>query len=235
MNARAAGVRRPTKARASRRQRSEHHGRAAWRLAITAAIGSAVGVAAVVVGARWPIAASIGWDGAAAFFLVWTWVTIIGHNPSETADLARKEDASRAAADAFLLGACVASLIAVGYVLVEAGRQHGGPKVLLIALAVSSVSLAWLAIHTVFALRYARMYYASDPPRGFDFHESAQPDYRDFAYVALTIGMTFQVSDTDLTTKPVRHAAVRHAMISFVFGAVIVAVTINIVGSLLSK
>ena len=83
----------------------------------------------------------------------------------------------------------------------------------------------------MYALRYARLYYA-EPIGGVDFHAEDQPDYRDFAYLAVTIGMTFQVSDTDLTVKPIRRLAIQHALLSYLFGAVIVALMINIVGSL---
>ena len=76
------------------------------------------------------------------------------------------------------------------------------------------------------------MYYG-DPIGGIDFNDEEPPSYRDFAYVAFTIGMTFQVSDTSLTSKPMRRLALRHALLSFVFGAVILALTINSVASLL--
>jgi uncharacterized membrane protein len=89
-------------------------------------------------------------------------------------------------------------------------------------------------VHTVYTLRYADLYY-SPPQGGIDFKEKDPPDYHDFAYVALTIGMTYQVSDTDLQRKAIRRTAVRHALLSFVFGAVIVAITINVVASLLNK
>jgi uncharacterized membrane protein len=70
---------------------------------------------------------------------------------------------------------------------------------------------------------------------GIAFNEKDPPDYVDFAYVALTIGLTFQVSDTDLSSKQMRRTALRHALLSYLFGAVIVALTINVVASLLSS
>jgi uncharacterized membrane protein len=78
------------------------------------------------------------------------------------------------------------------------------------------VVLSWASVHTVFKLRYARPYYSGGG--GIDFHVDERPDFGDFAYVALTIGMTFQVSDTDLTAKPIRMAALRHALLSYLFG-----------------
>jgi uncharacterized membrane protein len=96
-----------------------------------------------------------------------------------------------------------------------------------------SVALAWMSVHTVYVLRYARLYY-SPPDGGIDFH-GERPDYADFAYLALTIGMTFQVSDTDLTGKRVRRSALHHALLSYVFGTGIVAITVSSVAALLGR
>jgi uncharacterized membrane protein len=151
-----------------------------------------------------------------------------------TAEHARSEDFSRGTADLIVLGASVASLVAVAVTLVLAGQAHDGRKAALVTLTVLTVALAWGLVHTVFTLRYGDLYYGH-PVGGIDFNEDDKPDYRDFAYLALTIGMTFQVSDTNLQAKPIRRNAIRHALLSYVFGAVIVAITINIVASLLSK
>ena len=105
-------------------------------------------------------------------------------------------------------------------------------KAYLIALGVLSVALSWALVHTVFTLRYARSFYSA-PDGGIDFNEDDAPTYLDFAYLALTIGMTFQVSDTNLTTKRIRRIALVHAMFSYLFGAIIVALVINVVSSLL--
>ncbi len=106
-------------------------------------------------------------------------------------------------------------------------------KALDAALSACSVALAWGAVHTVFLTRYAGLYY---PPSasggGIDFNEDDPPKYTDFAYLAFTLGMTFQVSDTDLKTKPIRATALRHGLLSYLFGAIIVATTINLVAGL---
>ena len=94
------------------------------------------------------------------------------------------------------------------------------------------MALSWLLVHSTFTLRYARTYY-SRPEGGIDFNEDEAPTYQDFAYLAVTIGMTFQVSDTNLTTKAIRRIALRHALLSFLFGSVIVGLVINVVSSLL--
>ena len=88
--------------------------------------------------------------------------------------------------------------------------------------------MSWVAIHTVFILRYAQLYY-SGTPGGIDFKQPEPPAYVDFAYLAFSIGMTFQVSDTDLQTRKIRATALRHSLLSYLFGVVIVAMTINLI------
>jgi uncharacterized membrane protein len=89
-------------------------------------------------------------------------------------------------------------------------------------------------VHTVFMLRYAQLYYAGEQG-GIDFNQADPPTYTDFAYLAFTIGMTFQVSDTPLRSKVIRRTALRHALLSYLFGTGILATTINLVASLSSK
>jgi len=209
-------------------------GLAARRLVVGAIAGIVAVAAAAGAGAHWQVALSICWCALAGVILVWVWVTIGSKDAKATAEHARSEDFSRASADLVLLGASVASLGAVAMTLVLAGQAHDGRKAALVALTIFTVALAWGLVHTVYTLRYGDLYYG-DPVGGIDFNEDDKPDYRDFAYLAITIGMTFQVSDTNLQTKPIRHSAIRHALLSYVFGTVIVAITINIVGSLLSK
>jgi len=204
------------------------------RLAIGGAAGAAVLVGLLLFSAPWAVAVLGGWDTDSAIFLLWVWLSIGPMDNDQTATHARAEDVSRAAADLTLLSASVASLLAAGYTLLDAGHRQGTEKGLLIGLTIASVTLAWATVHTVFALRYARLYYAN-PVGGIDYHVDDQPDYRDLAYVALTIGMTFQVSDTDIQSKAIRRTALRHALLSYVFGVVIIAITINLVATLLSK
>lgn len=172
-----------------------------------------------------------GWDIAAASFLVSVWTTIGSADGRRTAALAAREDNSRALADVVLLCAAVASLVGVGFLLVQ-GAAKGGPSPgVAIGVGIASVIVSWLVVHTVFTLKYARVYY-SGAAGGVDFNEPDPPSYLDFAYLAFTIGMTFQVSDTNLTTKAVRSTALRHALLSYLFGTVIIATTINLVAGL---
>jgi uncharacterized membrane protein len=100
-------------------------------------------------------------------------------------------------------------------------------------LAVACVAASWLVLNTVFTLRYARLYY-TEPQGGVDFPGGADPVYGDFRYLGFTIGTTFQVSDTALQKTDIRMTALRHALMSFVFDVVIVAVTVNVVAGLTS-
>jgi uncharacterized membrane protein len=148
-----------------------------------------------------------------------------------TAKSAMIEDDSRAASDLVLIAASVVSLLGVGLALLKASSEMGTARGLVTAVAALSVVLSWGAVHTVFTLRYARKYYAEGG--GIDFNGDRPPDHRDFGYVAFTIGMTYQVSDTDLTSNSLRRTALRHALLSYLFGIVVVAITINVVAGLL--
>jgi len=208
-------------------------GVAARRVIVGAAGGAVAAGVAVAGGTSWSVAALFAEDVAALVFLVWVWSTIATADAPATSRLARTEDASRAAADLVLIGAGAGSLLAVGFTLGQAGDAGSPGRGLLTAFAIVSVVLAWLSVHTIYLLRYARDYY-SPPEGGIDFHGEA-PDYVDFAYLALTIGMTFQISDTDITVKRVRCAALHHALLSYVFGTVIVAITVSSVAGLLGR
>jgi uncharacterized membrane protein len=205
------------------------------RLSVAAVLGVVAIAVALAVGSSWGVSVSLGWCVTAFVVLVWTWLNIASKDAGETKAHARAEDLSRPLADLLLIGASVASLLAVAYTLVQAGNATGWTKGELIALAVATVVLAWVTVHTIYLVRYGDLYYG-DPVGGIDFNkEGVEPDYHDFAYLAITIGMTYQVSDTSLQTQALRRTALRHALLSYIFGAVILAVTINVVASLLSK
>lgn len=126
------------------------------------------------------------------------------------------------------------SLGAVGFFLLQASSAKGSTQDLLAGVGVATVILSWLVVHSVFTLRYAMLYYTGKDG-GVSFNQSAPPRYSDFAYLAFTLGMTFQVSDTDIQTPAIRATALRHALLSYLFGAVILATTINLVAGLASS
>jgi len=200
------------------------------KLLVSLAAGVLVGIGAQTVGAG-RAAPLIGWDVLAVLFCGWVWLSIWNMDGPATARHALRENPGRDASDLILLGAAAASLIAVGVVLFGAGHAAGNDKYLQAGFAVLSVFVSWTLIHTVFTLKYARLYYTGTPG-GIDFNESAPPQYSDFAYLAFTIGMTFQVSDTNLQNKDIRRTALRHAWLSFPLGAVIIAASINLISGL---
>jgi uncharacterized membrane protein len=161
----------------------------------------------------WP-AVLLGWDTAAAVYLLWAWGAVRHLNAGQARSLAAREALSGSVTDLVVLVADTASLAAVGLALFGAGRATGGVKAYLIGIGVLSVGEA--------------------KRPSIDFNAADPPTYLDFAYLSFTIGMTFQVSDTSITTRPVRRIALRHALLSYLFGAVILAVAINLVASLLS-
>jgi uncharacterized membrane protein len=205
--------------------------RAGVRVACAATLAVVVGVASSVFTA-WQAALLVGWDAGALLLILWIWTAVAGLDAEESRSHASREDTSIRLSELIILSSGVALLAAVGLVLIRAGHATGGTKAYLITLGVLSVALTWMLVHTVFTLRYARTYYA-EPVGGIDFNEEDPPTYLDFAYLALTIGMTFQVSDTNLTSKIIRRIALAHALLSYVYGAVIVALVINVVSSLL--
>jgi uncharacterized membrane protein len=194
------------------------------------------GVVAVPVSLAGTIALGllVGWDVATIMYLSWIWPAILRRGADDTARRARITDPNRAVTDVLLLSAAVTSLVAVGFVLGRAAQSSGTAELVHVGLGLASVVLSWAMVHTVFTLRYARLYYA-EPVGGVDFNEPDAPTYSDFAYLAFTIGMTFQVSDTSLRSKEIRRTALRHALLSYLFGTGILATTINLVASLSSR
>jgi uncharacterized membrane protein len=199
------------------------------RLLVAALVGAVAAVGVATIG-PWDIAALVGWSAASSVLLAWIWIEIHGFDAEQTAQRALREDPSVGWTDVLLLSASVASLAGVGLVFSHAGGA-GLDLVGPVALGMGSVVLSWALVHTLFTLRYARLYYYG-PTGGIDFNQDAQPCYLDFAYLAFTIGMTFQVSDTEIKDSGVRHTALRHALLSYLFGAVILAGAINLVSGL---
>jgi uncharacterized membrane protein len=210
------------------------HAPALRRTVVVALIGLMVAVALLRF-ATWGMALVAGWDAAAVTFLVSVWPIVLRADSSHAQQLAMREDETRGSATVLLLGASVASLLGVGYALSLAGRESGPPRVLLIGAAVLTVMLSWTVVNTVYTLRYADLHFGSRTV-GIDFGDSAgqeRPDYRDFAYVAFTIGMTYQVSDTTVRDRRIRRTVLSHAVLSYLFGVVIVGGSVSLIAGLI--
>ena len=204
---------------------------AGQRVTVAMLTGAVAGVVVSLVTV--PSAAVLsGWDVAVVIYLVWVFIGVWRLDPGSTGRLAKREDPSSAVAELVVLAAGTAMLVAVGFALVRAGQAAGGTKAMLVSLGLVSVVLSWTLVHTVYALRYARAYY-SEPVGGIEFNEAEPPTYTDFAYFAFTVGMTFQVADTNITSKAVRRITLHHALLSYLFGAVLLGLVINVVATLL--
>jgi uncharacterized membrane protein len=178
---------------------------------------------------RWTYAPISGWIAAALTFVIWSGFAVRPLDGEQTRLHATREDPSRAVADVLLLCANLASLAAVAYVIVEAGNARTAvAQGVLAAVALLSVAVSWVLVQTLFTLRYARLYYTGNPG-GVDFNGEKLPTYHDFAYLAYTMGMTYQVSDTNLQTREFRRVVLRHGLLSYVFGSLILATTVNLV------
>jgi uncharacterized membrane protein len=186
-------------------------------------------VAFAVRGSLGPLA---GYDAAALFYVARLWFTIWPLSAEETATIAVREDPVRPVADLLILLAAFLSLGAIAVAMVQSHGSHGARQSTEVGLAVGSIVVSWLLVHTIFALKYARLYYGGGAEGGVEFENRVRPPYSDFGYLAFTIGMTFQVSDTDLQTAEFRRLALRHALLSYLFGAVILGASINLVASL---
>ena len=182
----------------------------------------------------WGLAAVAGWDVAALAFLTSVWPIIARADSSHAAQIARREDETRGSATVLLVAASVASLLGVGFAITLARGQSGPLQGLLISAAVLTVVLSWTVVNTVFTLRYADLHFGSEAGIAFGNSDGAgDPTFRDFAYVAFTIGMCYQVSDTTVRDRRIRRTVLSHALLSYLFGAVIVGGSVNLIAGLI--
>jgi uncharacterized membrane protein len=200
------------------------------RLIVSVAAGIIAAIALVLLGAA-KFAPLGAWDATAVIYVLWIWFSVWTMTASQTKSHARTEDPGQAPADILLIIASVASLVAVGFMITEASSSSGIEKAIEIALGLFSVIASWAVVHSTYTLKYAKIFY-TDPEGGVDFNSSGPPKYSDFAYVAFTVGLTFQVSDTNIQTNELRRTILKHALLSYLFGAVIIATTINTIANL---
>jgi uncharacterized membrane protein len=198
------------------------------RLFVAIPVGVVAGLAAALV-APWELSVLAGWDVIALVIVLWVWLLLGRTDAARTKELATREDPGRGPTRVLLLAASVASIAGVLMALHKASNSDGAERALLTVGALATVLLSWSLVHTLYALRYAHLYYG-EHPGGIDFKNSDEPPtYADFAYVAFTVGMTFQISDTDIQLAVIRRVVLQHALLSYLFGTVIVASAINVI------
>ncbi|WP_241984413.1 DUF1345 domain-containing protein [Cryobacterium sp. Hb1] len=208
-----------------------HLHRYSTRLVVMLVAGLIVGVTAGLSG-DWVLAVILGWGAACVTYIGWVWIVISRQDADATAQHATREDPSRVVSEFLILLAGLASLGAIVVLLLGTTATLSAQRGFLAAVAIASVALSWVLVHTLFTLRYASLYY-SRSPGGIDFNQPEPPRYTDFAYLAFTIGMTYQVSDTSIRNHSLRMATLQHALLSFPYGSVILATLINLVAGFL--
>jgi uncharacterized membrane protein len=200
-----------------------------WRRLLLCLAAGSLAAAAVGVLVSPELSVLVGWIVAATGVLGWVWRLSWRQDHEGTKRLAEDEGRSHVT-DTVVLIAAVASLAAVVVGLVRSGGQDAVAAGVVV-LSVVAVTLSWALVNTVFALKYARMYYDGDEG-GIDFRQQDPPAYTDFAYMAFTVGMSFGVSETEPACTPMRRVALGHALLAYLFGTVVIAVAINLVTNL---
>jgi uncharacterized membrane protein len=206
------------------------------RLVVDAVLGAIVALV-IAPFVTWPLALLVGWDAAGLAFLVTVLPVITRADGPRTKRVAMHEDETRDTASLLIQASCAASLVSVALALGLAKHESGGRRALIVAIGIVTVILSWTVVNSVFTLRYADLFFqaASDGQGGIDFGygpDAGPPNYRDFAYLAFTIGMTYQVSDTALRDRRLRGTVLYHAFLSYFFGVVIVATGVNVIAGL---
>ena len=175
--------------------------------------------------------------------LLLCWITMFTAHPQEITYIAKEQDFSRILIFLIILLASLVSLVAIVLMLRMLPNPGERGYYLHIALCVTSVACSWLLIHTIFTFRYAHLFYTCKKEEsidkehrgGLDFPNDKKPDYFDFAYFSFVIGMTFQVSDVQITSGIIRRLVLLHGLIAFLFNTIIVALSISIIAGMVQK
>jgi uncharacterized membrane protein len=204
---------------------------AGGRLALCSGLGVLVllaGPAALPL----PLRIALAWVAAVWLFLALTLVAVGDATPERLRRRAREQDERASVILALVVAAAGASLLALGFLLPKAEGASPFEAALRVTLAGLTVLGSWLLTHTMFTLHYAHGYYGGDgevtPERGgLDFPGDDAPDYWDFLYFSLVVGMTCQVSDVQVTSRGMRRLVLVHGVVSFLFNTVILALAVN--------
>lgn len=181
--------------------------------------------------------AMIGWDTFSLCMIVINWVTFSFTRSHQIREQAKVQDSSRTIVFFIILISTFASFFAVLLILVSR-HQAKNPEAIHLIIAITGMILSWFLIHTIFTLRYAHIFYGDDEEKpdihagGLEFPGNKNPDYFDFAYFSFVLGMTFQVSDIQITSKRLRRIAMWHGLLSFGYNTIMIALTINLIAGL---
>lgn len=207
--------------------------RVRWVVSLALGVG-----AGVLVAPHFGFAAGLlaGWGVLSFTSVCWVMLVIWRMDAEQTRQHATSEDPGRTVARFIAIAGSVASLGAVAVVIVQARHTSGVDAVLFAAIAVVSIVCSWALIQVNYLLHYARIYYEVDGEgsirRGISFNQEADPEYTDFVYFSVGLGMTYQVADTNVTLNAVRRLVIAQTMLAYLFGAGILATVINLITGL---
>ncbi len=170
------------------------------------------------------------WDAAGLVLLVLSWINIVSADAAHTHKRAAADDPGRNAVYALVLITSAVSLLSATPLVRASKGLDPGESGLFLALSVATVALSWALTHTAFTLRYAHLYYRIDSEGvgGVEFPGGQAPEYLDFAYLAFTVGMCFQVSDATISSSQIRRTVLLHAVLAFVYNTAILAFVLNL-------
>lgn len=200
------------------------------RLFLSAAFGTAVALGLLALAWRTPTRLIVAWDLGVVLYLVLSY-RAAAH--ASIATIRQRAAINDDGAIALLVLATAAALASLAAVLAELGHAPGRSQV---ALGVSTIVLSWIFMHWIFALHYAHEFYGAYRDKhagGLKFPGDQDPDYCDFLYYSLVVAMTAQVSDVQITSKKIRRLTTVHGVVSFFFNVAVLALTVNIVSSLM--
>jgi uncharacterized membrane protein len=200
------------------------------RATVALAVGIVVGAWVSVVLDVWA-GILAGWGATAATATAWLLVIAWPMDAAQTREHATADDPGRGTARAISILGSIASLGAVVAVLIQTRTATLGESWWLAGIAVVAVAASWSLIQTDGMLRLAAIYYR-EPVGGIEFNQDEPPMYTDFAYISFGLGMTYQIADTDIRTNELRRLVLGQMLISYAFGAVILATVINLVTGL---
>ncbi|WP_174274674.1 DUF1345 domain-containing protein [Sphingomonas bacterium] len=189
-----------------------------------------VGAIAAIPSLGWREGTMAAFDVASVVFLISIW-PLLRSEAEQMREAARKNDANRAALLLITGIVMLTVLVAVASEL----SQKGGPKPAIVSLIIGTLALCWIFSNIIYALHYAHLFYSPAAKDGgdcggVDFPGTDEPDYWDFIYFAFCLGMTFQVSDMDITASRIRRIVTAHCLAAFVFNIGVLAFTINVLG-----
>jgi uncharacterized membrane protein len=179
------------------------------------------------------------WDGGVAIYIALALHLFLTQTPRHMAANAAAQEEGEWTIFGITVAVVVMSFVTIVEEFANTSSMHGGSKAIHVALVAVTLLLSWLMTQFTFAFRYAHEYYSvsGDGPAvdgGLDFPGEEHPDYMDFLYFALVLGMTFQVSDVQIKARKLRRLAALHGFLGFTFNTVILALTVNIAAGLLS-